>query len=219
MNELIRWSWVVDHRGQFWELTVEHLQLTFLAVAIGFMISFPTAILTHRYRKAYPPVIWIAGILYTIPSIAMFVWLVPITGLTTTTALIPLVTYTLLILIRNTVKGLDGVPEDVKEAARGMGYTRGQILWRIEIPMATPVIMAGVRIATVTTIGLVTVAAIIGYGGLGSLILRGVQLLFLTSIMVGAVLSMVLAVAADKLLLVLEGRLTPWASKGRQALT
>jgi osmoprotectant transport system permease protein len=213
VNELIRWSWVVDHTGELWELSIEHLQLTFLAVAIGFLISFPTAIFTYRHRRAYPPVVWVAGTLYTIPSIALFMWLVPITGLTTTTALIPLVTYTLLILIRNTMNGLEGVPEDVKEAARGMGYTSWQILWRIEVPLATPVIIAGVRIATVTTIGLVTVAAIVGYGGLGSLILTGLQRFFSTMTLVGAFLSMVLAVAADKLLLMLEGRLTPWASQ------
>lgn len=213
MNELVRWDWVFDHTDDFWALTVEHLKLTFIAVAIGFLISFPLALFAHKHRRAYAPITWFTGFLYTIPSLALFAALVPFTGLSTTTAEIGLVSYTLLILIRNIVGGLDGVPDDVKEAARGMGYTERQILWRVEIPLALPVIFAGLRIATVTTIGLVTVTAVIGLGGLGSLILEGLRRFFNTATIVGAVLSMLLAISADRLLILVERRLTPWSVK------
>lgn len=218
MND-IKWSWVVDHAGEIWQRTSEHLVLTVLAVGIGFLISFPLAVYAYRHKRAYPPITYFAGILYTIPSLALFALLVPFTGLSTTTAEIGLVSYTLLIIIRNTVAGLRGVPADVKEAAEGMGYTPRQILWRVELPLAVPVIVAGLRIATVTTIGLVTVTSFIGKGGLGYFILIGLQRFFSTATLTGAVLSMVLAVAADRGLIVLERRLTPWSrAHGRVAV-
>jgi osmoprotectant transport system permease protein len=156
--------------------------------------------------------------MYTIPSLALFVILLPITGLSTTTAEIGLVSYTLLILIRNSVVGLRGVPEDVKEAARGMGYTDRALLWRVEIPLALPAIMAGIRIATVSTIGLVTVAALIGRGGLGQFILQGLSTFFNTEIFLGAALSVALALTADALLLGVQTVLTPWARSRRGRL-
>jgi osmoprotectant transport system permease protein len=211
---LVRWDWMGDHLDEIWARTLEHLQLTGLTLAIGFAISCPLALLAHRHRRLYPPITWITGVLYTIPSLALFVTLVPITGLSTTTALIGLVAYTLLIFIRNTVAGLDGVPGDAKEAARGMGYTRRQILWRVEVPLALPVIIAGVRIAAVTTVGLVTITALIGLGGLGHFILQGLQLFFSTATIVGAVLSVALALAVDAVLLVVQRALTPWARSG-----
>lgn len=212
-DELVRWSWVTDHLDDIGAATVEHLQLTAIAVIIGFALAFPLAVFAYRHRRLYPPLTWFTGLLYTVPSLALFAFLVPYTGLSTTTAEIGLVSYTLLIIIRNTVAGLDSVPADVKEAATGMGYTRRQILWKVELPLAVPAIVAGLRIATVTTIGLVTVTAIIGKGGLGILILQGLQLFFSTSIIVGAVLSMLLALLADRLLIVLERRLTPWSAR------
>jgi osmoprotectant transport system permease protein len=208
---LIRWSWIGDHLDEIWARTLEHLQLTALTIVIGFAISFPLALLAHRRRRLYPPITWVTGVLYTIPSLALFVTLLPFTGLGTTTALIGLVAYTLLIFIRNTVAGLDGVPEDAKEAARGMGYTPRQILWRVELPLALPVIIAGVRIAAVTTVGLVTITALIGLGGLGHFILEGLQLFFSTATIVGAVLSVALALAVDGALLLVQRMLTPWA--------
>ena len=214
---LIRWSWIGDHLDEIWARTLEHLQLTALTLVIGFAISFPLALLAHRHRRLYPPITWVTGVLYTIPSLALFVTLLPFTGLGMTTALIGLVAYTLLIFIRNTVAGLDGVPEDAKEAARGMGYTPRQILWRVELPLALPVIIAGVRIAAVTTVGLVTITALIGLGGLGHFILEGLQLFFSTATIVGAVLSVALALAVDGALLGVQKLLTPWArSGGRQ---
>jgi osmoprotectant transport system permease protein len=206
-------GWVADHLDEIGVRVLEHLQLTVLAVVIGFAISFPLAIYAHRHRRIYPPVTWVAGILYTIPSLALFAFLVSITGLSVTTAEIGLVSYTLLIIIRNTVAGLDSVPADVKEAALGMGYSPTQLLWRVELRLAVPVIVTGVRLATVTTIGLVTVTSLIGMGGLGYFILQGLQRFYSTTILVGAVLSVVLAVGADYSLIFIERRLTPWARK------
>lgn len=211
-NELFRWDWFFDHLDVIGQLTVEHLRLTVIAVVIGFAISFPLGILAYRHRRTYAPVTAITGILYTIPSLALFMMLGPITGfVSTTTAEIGLVSYTLLIIIRNTVAGFHGVPEDVKEVARGMGYTDRQSLWKVEFPLAVPAIVAGVRIATVTTIGLVTVTALVGQGGLGIYILEGLQRLFSTQILIGAVVSMLLAVVADRALVLVERRLTPWS--------
>lgn len=212
---LIRWRWVFDHLDEIWARLLEHVQLTVLAVAIGFAMSLPLAVYAHRHRRAYAPITFVAGLLYTIPSLALFVLLLPFTGLTTTTAEIGLVGYTLLILIRNTVAGLDAVPADAKEAALGMGYTRRQLLWRVEMPLALPVIVAGVRIATVTTVGLVTVTALIGKGGEGHFILLGLQQFFSTATIVGATLSVALAVAADLVLLGAQRVLTPWARSAK----
>ena len=212
MNEpFVRWDWIWDHTDQIGEQAVEHLQLTAIAVTIGLLISFPLGLLAYRYRRLYTPITGFTGILYTIPSLALLAFLVPYTGFSTTTAEVALISYTLLILIRNIVSGLDAVPEDVKEAARGMGYSRRQSLWRIEIPLALPVIAAGIRIATVTTIGLVTVTALIGKGGLGHFILLGIRGLFPTPALLGSVLSVALAIAVDGVLLMGQRFLTPWA--------
>ncbi len=211
MTEIFRWDWVIDHLDVVWLAVGEHFWLTFLAVAIGFAISFPIAIYAFRHRRVYGPVTAAAGILYTIPSLALFAALTPLTGLSTTTAEVGLVSYTLLILIRNTVAGLSGVSDDVIEAAQGMGYTRSQLLWKVQLPLAAPAIMAGLRIATVTTIGLVTVTAVIGKGGLGYFILLGLTRTFSTAIILGGVLSMILAVFADVVLVRVERLLVPWA--------
>jgi len=212
-DELLRWSWVTDHLDDIGVATVEHLKLTLIAVVIGFAIAFPLAVYAFRHRRVAPPIVFIAGLLYTIPSLALFAFLVAYTGLSTTTAEVGLVSYTLLIIIRNTMAGLESVPSDVREAATGMGYTPRQILWKVELPLAVPGIVAGLRIATVTTIGLVTVTSFVGKGGLGVFILQGLQRFFSTSVIVGAVLSMLLAICADRLLILLESRLTPWSKK------
>ena len=211
---LIRWNWVGDHAPEIGSRVLEHVELTLIAVVIGFAISFPLAVLAHRRRWTYAPITWLAGVLYTIPSLSLFVILVPITGLSATTVEIGLVSYTLLILIRSTVAGLGSVPADVADSALGMGFSSRQMLWRVEVPLALPVIMAGVRIATVSTIGLVTVGSLIGRGGVGQFILEGLRTLFQTEIVLGAVLAAALAFAAEGALLVLQRSLTPWA-KGR----
>ena len=209
---LVDWSRVTGEGGEIWSQLVEHISLTVIAVVLGLIISFPLAIFAFRKRWSYTPITGITGILYTIPSVALFAFLLPYTGLTGyTTSEVGLVGYTLLILIRNIVAGLDGVPPDAREAAYGMGYSRRQLLWRVEVPLALPVIMTGIRLATVTTIGLVTVTAIIGKGGLGRFILEGLNNFDTTLSFIGAVLSLALAVAADLILVRVERLVTPWA--------
>jgi osmoprotectant transport system permease protein len=213
----IRPDWIVDNLNAIGGRLWEHVTMTVIAVVIGFLISFVLAILVRRVPRLYGPVIGISGTLYAVPSLALFALLVPFTGLSIVTAEIALVSYTLLILIRNIVAGLDGVPPDVLEAAEAMGYSRGQRFWRVEVPIALPVIVAGLRIATVTTVGLVTVTTLIGLGGLGYLIVNsGINRFFPTSIYTGVVLAVALAVVADLLLLGLQRLLTPW-SRGRTA--
>lgn len=208
---LIRWSWVTSHLSEIGAALAQHVQLTVIAVVAGLALALVLSLAAHRWRRTEAPITWIAGAIYTIPSLALFVLLIPATGLSTLTSEIGLVGYTLLILIRNILAGLDGVPPDVLEAADAMGLTRPQRLVQVELPIALPVIVAGVRIATVTTIGLVTVTALIGQGGLGQLMLSGFINLFPTEIYVGAILSVVLAVLADGGLLLLQRALTPWA--------
>jgi osmoprotectant transport system permease protein len=208
---LIRWDWIASHLDEFAFRLGEHVELTVIAVGVGFVIAFALSLLILRLPRAEGPITWITGTLYTIPSLALFALLIPYTGLTILTAEIGLVGYTLLIFINNIVRGIRGVPADVREAAVGMGYTPREVLWRIELPLAAAVIIAGTRVATVSTIGLVTVTALIGQGGFGFLILIGLQRFFTTELIAGAVLSVALAVVADALLVLLQRRLTPWA--------
>lgn len=212
-DQLFRLDWVGRNLDGIAERAVEHVWLTAIAVVVGFAISFPLAIYAYRHQRTYPPIAWFTGLLYTIPSVALFAILVPYTGLGTMTAEIGLVSYTLLILVRNIYVGLQGVPAEVREAAQGMGFTPRQTLWRVELPLALPTIIAGVRIATVTTVGLVTVTALTGKGGLGYFILLGLDRFFPTASILGAVLSMVLAVIFDSLLLGVQKLLMPWARK------
>jgi osmoprotectant transport system permease protein len=218
VSDLFRWDWVVDRSDEIWVKTTEHLWLTLIAVVVGFVISFPLAILAYRHRRFLGPITAVSGILYTIPSLALFAALVPFTGLSTLTAEIGLVSYTLLILIRNIVTGLDGVSDDAREAAIGMGYTDRQLLWKVELPLAIPAITAGLRIATVTTIGLVTVTSLIGLGGLGYYILLGLQRTFSTAVILGGALSFLLAIVADVLLLRSERLLAPWTRRKGKAM-
>ncbi len=212
-------GWVADNAERIWELTIEHVWFTVGAVGIGLVISVALALLVRRSPRLYGLVLGITGTLYAIPSLALFALLVPITGLTSVlTVQIALVSYTLLILTRNIVEGLRGVPPDALEAASGMGYTPTQRLVRIELPLALPVIVAGLRIATVTTVGLVTLAALLGLGGLGYLIItigtnRGS--FGITATLTGIVLAVGLAVLADLALLAVQRALTPWARRRR----
>jgi len=208
---LVRWDWIVSHLDEVVLRLGEHLLLTVIAVGVGLLIAFAIALAVLRWPRVYGPATWITGILYTIPSLALFALLIPFTGLTIVTAEIGLVGYTLLILLRNIVGGIRAVPADATEAARGMGYTAAQTLWRVQLPLALPVIVAGIRIATITTIGLVTVTALIGQGGLGYFILIGLQRFFSTPLLLGAFLSVALAVIADALLVLAQRTLTPWA--------
>lgn len=207
---MIDWSWVERNIGEIANRTWEHLRLTGLSVAIGLVISIGLAVLALRSRWTYPPISGFAGLLYTIPSLALFALLVPFTGLTDATAIIALTSYTLFILVRNIVAGIDGVPAAVLEAADGMGYTRSARFWKMEVPLALPAIVAGVRIATVTTVGLVTITAVIGLGGYGFFILRGLNTFFWTQLLVGVFLSVSLATILDLAFVFLEKRLSPW---------
>ena len=210
-------GWVVDNVDMLARRVGEHMTVTVIAVGAGFVISFGLALLVRRYPPAYGPILAVSSLLYAIPSIALFVLLIPITGLSLLTTEIALVSYTLVILVRNIVTGLRGVPAEVIEAARGMGYSDAQRLWRVELPIAMPIIVAGVRIATVTTIGLVTIATLIGMGGLGYLIVNiGVQRRFPTATITGIIIVVLLSTVVDLGLQALQRRVTPWA-RARQA--
>ncbi|MCB1013691.1 MAG: ABC transporter permease [Acidimicrobiales bacterium] len=215
-DSFIWWAWVGDHLDEIWERTVQHVQLTVIALVVGFAVSTVLALIALRFRRTYTPITGFAGVLYAIPSLALFAFLVPITGLSLLTAEIGLVSYTLLILVRNMVAGIDGVPAAVREAADGMGYTPWRRFVAVDARLATPTIVAGVRIAAVTTVGLVTVTALIGQGGYGALINDGLSRSFNTPIVVGAALSILLAMAVDLLLVGAERLLTPWARAGRR---
>ena len=210
---LIDFGWIAGHLESIGQRIIQHLQLTIVPLILGIVISLILAVWAVRQPRAYGPVTAITGLLYTIPSLAAFAVLRPITGLSLLTALIPLTTYTLLILFRNFVAGFGAVPADVLEAAEGMGYTRRERLLRVELPLAVPLMIAGVRLASVTTIGLATVASVLGdtFGGLGQLITEGIQNFFPTKYLLGAVLSVLLAFGADFLFVRFERVVTPWA--------
>ena len=213
-NGTFCWAWFKDNwAGTFQPALLEHIWLTLLAVSIGFVIAFFAALLAYRMRWFEGPFTLLTGILYTIPSLALFQLLVPITGLTTLTVEIALVSYTLLIIFRNTLLGLRGVPEDVREAARGMGLTPGQMLMKVELPLALPAIMAGLRVATVTIVSLATVAAFIVDQGLGGPIREAIQKNFNTEFIAAGVLAVALALVADGILVLVQRLLTPWARR------
>ncbi|MGH9057782.1 MAG: ABC transporter permease [Acidimicrobiales bacterium] len=214
----LEWSWIDHHPGEIWNAVDQHIQLTLIAVGIGLALSFPLGLVAWRWRRWEKPVYGMTGVLFTIPSLALFAFLIPITGLGTTTAEIGLVSYTLLILVRNIVAGLDAVPGEVRDAARGLGYGSARRLLAVDLPLAAPAIMAGIRLATVTTVGLVTVASLVGAGGgLGTLIALGQQNNFRTQIVLGAGLSIVLAALFDAALVLVQRVVTPWARKGAAA--
>jgi osmoprotectant transport system permease protein len=210
---LIEWEWISRNTGQIVDRTWEHVTLTAVSVSIGLLLSLGLSMVALRWRWTYSPITWVTGLMYTIPSLALFALLVPIVGLNATNAVIALTSYTLLIIVRNLVAGIDGVPESVIEAADGMGFTRRARFWRMEVPLALPVIVAGLRIATVTTVGLVTVTAVLGLGGYGFFILRGLNTFFWTQILVGVALSVILATILDIGFVLLERWLSPWARR------
>jgi osmoprotectant transport system permease protein len=209
----IRWDWIVDNWDTILEAVWQHLILVSVPLVVGFIISLGLAIWAIRQPRVYGPTTVITGILYTIPSLAAFALLVPIFGFSMLVAFIPLTTYTLLILFRNIVAGFQGVPREVLEAADGMGYRPRERLLRVELPLAVPLMIAGVRLAAVTLIGLATVASILGssFGGLGQLITEGLQTFFPTKYVLGGVLSVALAFIVDVVLVRVERRATPWA--------
>jgi osmoprotectant transport system permease protein len=210
-NPLLRWDYVIGQREAILAAIVEHLQLTLLTVVLGLVVASLLAALALRWGRARPTIGAATAALYTIPSVAFFGLLVPSTGLTRTTALIPLVAYTLVVLVNAIIDGFDQVPPAVEEAAEAIGLSPFRRVIGVRLPLAVPIIVSGLRVATVTTVGLVTLAAIVGQGGLGRLILDGLRRAFWTPLTVGALLSIVLALVLDAAFVLLERRLAPWS--------
>ncbi|MBA2632937.1 MAG: ABC transporter permease [Chloroflexi bacterium] len=213
------WAWLGRNLDDLALRTLDHVVMTVLALVIGSVISFALALMIRSRRSLHGPILAVSGTLYAIPSLALFAILIPFTGPQSLLAAeIALVSYTILILVRNFLAGFEGVPPDVVEAATGMGFTSSQRLWRVELPIALPVIVAGLRIATVTIIGLVTVTALIGLGGLGYVIIElGYRRFNLTATLAGTLGAILLAVLADRGFVLLQRVLTPWAARRRVA--
>jgi osmoprotectant transport system permease protein len=201
-------QWIADHVGDYLDPLWRHVELVVVAVAVGFAIAFALALLSYRHGWLTGPVVAVTGVLYTIPSLALFGLLITVTGFGFLTAQIALVSYTLLIVFRNVVAGLQNVPDEARDAARGMGLTDRQLLWRVELPLALPEVFAGLRIATTTTVGLATLAFFAGAGGLGAQIYADVN--FKSNVVVAGGLCVLLALALDLLLLGAERLALPW---------
>lgn len=218
---MLDWGWLGDHVPALIYRTGQHLYLAAIAVVVGLAISSALAVVSTRVRRLYLPFLVLADLVYTIPSLALFVALVVPLGLGVLPAEIPLVLYTLVILFPNIVAGLDATPPEVREAADAMSYGGLARLLRVELPLAIPLIVAGIRVATVSTIGLVTITAILGdaLGGLGYFIFDGANRYFATEIYAGAVPTVLLALALDRLFVVIQAWLTPWEQRRRAMVT
>ena len=201
-------SWIADNFDRYVDPFVQHVFLTLASVAVGFAIAFTLALLAHRHRWLVAPIVQVTAIMYTLPSIAVFFLLLPLTGRGNLTAIVALVAYSLLIIFRNITAGLDNVPNETRDAGRGMGLTERQLLWRVELPLALPEIMAGLRIATTTTVGLATLAFFAGAGGLGEQIFADIT--FKSNVVVAGGLAVVLAAMLDGLILLAQWAITPW---------
>jgi len=207
-------SYLHDYRSELTDATTQHLWITLASVALGLVVALPLALLARRYRRLEAAILGVSTGIYTIPSIALYPLIVPFTGITPTTVVIGLALYTLTILVRNTLEGLRGVPDEVRESAIGLGYSRTRLLLRIELPLALPVIMAGLRIATVSTVALTTIGAIVAYGGLGNLLADGVSENFKAEVLAASVLCVLLAFALDAVLVIAQRLMTPWTRAG-----
>ncbi|HEY0189378.1 MAG TPA: ABC transporter permease subunit [Cellulomonas sp.] len=206
------------NRSDILTALAQHASLTVQAVAIALLVAVPLGMVAHLRPRLAAPVVGAAGVLYTIPSLALFTVLVPWTGIGRTPVLIGLVAYALLVLVRNVLVGLGGVDEDVRDAARGLGYGRWRLLLTVELPNALPTIVAGVRLATVTTVALVTVGVVVGYGGLGTLMFRGFRNnKYHAEILTATLLTLALALVLDLVLWLVGRAVTPWARRGREA--
>ncbi|MHA5047868.1 ABC transporter permease [Streptomyces sp. SD15] len=214
-NEWICGEYLSTRRQILVDAVTQHLQLTSIAVLIGLVVAVPLAVLARRWGWSAGPVLAVTTILYTIPSLAMFSLLLPVYGLSAALVVAGLVLYSLTLLVRNVLAGLRAVPEEARQAARGMGYGPVRLLLAVELPLALPAAMAGLRIATVSAISLVTVGAIVGFGGLGNLIYAGMNTYFKAQVLTASVLCVIIAVAADLLLLGVQWLITPWARAAR----
>ncbi|MEV7422094.1 MULTISPECIES: ABC transporter permease [unclassified Streptomyces] len=209
-NDWICGAYLSSRRTILWDAVLQHLQLTFSAVLLGLLIAVPLALAARRWRGAAGPVLGVTTVLYTVPSLAMFSLLLPVYGLSASLVVAGLVLYSLTLLVRNILAGLRAVPEETRQAARGLGYGPLRLLVAVELPLALPAAMAGLRIATVSAVSLVTVGAIVGHGGLGNLIYAGMNTYFKAQVLTASALCVLIAVSADLLLLALQRLLTPW---------
>lgn len=209
-NDWICGEYVRSRSAELLDATVQHIGIAAAAVAISLVIAFPMALAARHWRAAAEPLLGLTTVLYTIPSLAMFALLLPVFGVSAAVVVTGLVMYSLTVLVRNILAGLDAVPQEAREAARGMGYGPGRLLFEVELPLVVPALMAGVRIATVSAVSLTTVGAIVGYGGLGNLIYSGMDSFFKAQVLTASAICVVLAVLADLLLLGLQRLLTPW---------
>ncbi|WP_434594311.1 ABC transporter permease [Streptomyces sp. A5-4] len=209
-NDWICGEYVRSRSQELIDATVQHVWITVVSVVIGLLIAFPLALLARGRRRFAGPVLGLTTLLYTIPSLAMFSLLLPLFGLSPAVVITGLVLYSLTVLVRNILAGLEAVPAEAREAAQGMGYGPGRLLWEVELPLALPALLAGVRIATVSTVAMTTIGAIVGYGGLGTLIVDGLDSIFKAQVLTASVICVLLAVVADLLLLGLQRTLTPW---------
>jgi osmoprotectant transport system permease protein len=201
-------DWIADNFDRYVDPFWEHVYLVLVSVAIGFVIAFTLAVVAHRKRWLTGPIIGFTGALYTVPSVAAFILLLPLTGRGNTTAFIALVSYTLLVIFRNVTTGLRNVPPEMVDAGRGMGFTDGQILRKVELPLAVPEILAGLRIAVTTNVGLATLAFFAGAGGLGREIYADVN--FKSNVVVAGGLAVLLAAVLDVVILTFQRLVTPW---------
>jgi osmoprotectant transport system permease protein len=207
-NGTFCFGWVADNYDRYVDPTLQHVMLVVVSVVAGFLIAFALAYFSHRRRWLQPPFLVGTGVLYTIPSLAFFALLLPITGRGDDTAIIALTAFTLQIIYRNIVTGLNGVPDDAKDAGRGMGMTEQQLFWRVEVPLSAPEIIAGVRIATVSTVAIATLAFIAGAGGLGPVIYG--QIDFKTNVILTSLICLGMAAIFDLLLVLFQAVLSPW---------
>jgi osmoprotectant transport system permease protein len=212
-HKVSNWDWIKGHIDYFWHLSRTHLYLALVSVLIGLLLALPIGALAARFPKTYGPILAITTVLYSLPSLAVFAFLVSVTGLTNNTVILPLSVYALAVLVRSVTEGFNNVPDELRVAATAMGYRSGRRLVAVELPVAVPVIMAGLRVATVASISLVTVGALIGIGGLGQLFTEGEDTNFLTEIIVGVVLVAMWALIFDGLLLLVGRVLSPWARR------
>lgn len=210
VNEWFCWQYVEDRQDEITSALVEHVQITVLALLLGVVLSVPLALVARRFPRLQAFVLGLSTGLYTVPSLALLPLLVPFTGLSATTVVIGLALYALTILVRAVLDGLAAVPDDVREAARGLGYSSARMLVRVEAPLALPVVMAGLRVAAVSTVALTTVGTVVAYGGLGNLISHGVQRDFRAELVTAAALCVLLALALDVVLVLMQRLLTPW---------
>ncbi|ARF56738.1 ABC transporter permease [Streptomyces gilvosporeus] len=215
-NDWICGEYLRTRSQELVDATLQHIGITAVSVLLGLLIAFPLALIARHRRGAAGPILGLTTVLYTVPSLAMFALLTPVFGVSPAVVITGLVLYALTILVRNVLAGLQAVPAEVREAARGMGYGPARLLFEVELPLALPAVVAGLRIATVSTVAMTTIGSVVGYGGLGNLIASGMEGYFKAEVLTASVLCVLLALVADVLLMGLQRLLTPWTRTGKK---